>query len=48
MAEELADFSVGEEKALGAWCCSEASLLPFLIPGRSMALFNQVVLTLGG
>jgi len=48
MAEEITDLGMGEEESLGATYRSKASLLPFLIPSRSMALFNQVVLTLGG
>jgi hypothetical protein len=38
---------MGEEKCLGAPQAPKASLLSLPIPGRPVALFNQVVLTLG-
>lgn len=46
MTEEVAEFSVSKEKSLSAFQASEASLLPFSIPGGAMRLFNQVVLAL--
>lgn len=46
VAEEIVDFSTGEEKTLGAYYASEPSLLSLVFSGRSVTLLNEVALTL--
>ena len=45
-ADQVADFGMGEKKALGAAHAPKASLLPLLLTGRLVRLLNEVVLAL--
>lgn len=43
-AEEVGDTGVDGQEKLGTWRRAEAALLPLLLAGRPMRLFNKVVL----
>ena len=46
--EQVGNFSVGEEKALRACCCSKTFLLPLLLSCGSVRLLDRIILALSG